>query len=496
MIDALPPSLMKTWQNYARGCASSQALTKAEKLLEKRTLERDFRRFIEYVFAEYYGNKWIHNWHHDEIINLLLAIERREIPNAVVNLPPRYGKTEIIVILWQCWTFIRNPKAAFMHGSYSDELALKNSAQIRDILKSPCIQKHWPLKMRDSEDSKGLWKTEQGGGLKAGAAGGPMTGFGAGITSWQEGDLFDGAIILDDPLKPDDANSEAMRNQVNERLSGTLHSRRNHSKVPMVIVMQRLHVNDPSGIALSGGVMGDTFHHLKLPALSDRGPLWPFKHTQEQLETMQEKNRVVFAGQYQQEPYVAGGEVYQLGWFARWAQLPVPPTRKMIIHSWDTAYKAGTHNDPSCCTVWHVTPSLYYLAEVYHGKWEYPELKKRVRELGIDQKPDAILIEDKASGQSLIQELRSDTALPIIAIEPEGDKETRARTTAFQVEAGRIALPFNAPWLLDYENELTAFPKGAHDDRVDSTSQFLRWMRDNGGIDMEFQDMMDRLYAR
>lgn len=456
----------------------------------KTRCELDLAFFIQYVFREFYGVQWVHNWHHDELIKLIYALERREIPNAVINLPPRYGKTELAVIIWICWTMIRNPKAQFIHGSYSDELALRNSGTIRDILKSECIQRYWPLKMRDSADAKGLWLTDQNGGMKAGATGGAMTGFGAGITSWKDGDPFDGALILDDPLKPDDARSEVTREFINKRLSGTLHSRRNHKKVPMVIVMQRLHVDDPSGYALDGKIMGDEFYHLKLPAIHDGKPLWPYKHEMNQLKAMELADRTVFAGQYMQEPYVIGGEVFNLEPCHRF-HTP-PEDKQMRVHSWDTAYKADQHNDPSCCTIWDVTPSLYYLVDEVHGRWEYPELKRRVIELAERDKPDAILIEDKASGQSLIQELKTATRLPVIAIKPDADKHTRARTAAAFFDAQKVALPESAPWLAAWEAELIAFPNAKHDDRVDSTSQFLRYMRDksDGGA---FARMLDEL---
>lgn len=452
----------------------------------------DLKFFIHYIFKEYYNTQWVHNWHHDRIIELIYAIERREIPNAVVNLPPRYGKTEIIVIIWMVWTIIRNPKAQFLHGAYSDELALKNSSMVRNILKSPCIQRYWGVSMRDSEDAKGLWLTQENGGLKAGGTGGPMTGFGAGITGWQEDEPFDGALILDDPLKPDDARSEAMREAVNERLSGTLHSRRNHSKVPMIIVMQRLHVDDPSGYALLRKIMGDEFYHLKLPAIVDGKPLWEWKHTLEQLEMMQASDPVVFAGQYMQEPYVLGGEVFNLENCRYYTSLPDEKVRLMRVHSWDTAYKAGTHNDPSCCQIWDNVPNLFYLAEEHHGKWEYPELKRRAFELADRDKPDAILIEDKASGQSLIQEFRRETSHPVIAIKPDADKETRARTVAPFFEAGKIMRPEQAGWVAQWEAELTAFPNAKHDDRVDATSQYLKWIQRHGN-GQAFDNMLDEL---
>lgn len=488
MMNSLPSSL--------RDLDLSLLLQRAEKRLTKRKLEASLLGFTSHFFRELRGDVFIENWHHREIEEALRKVERGEILNLLINCPPRYTKTELVVINWMAQSIARNPKAKFIHLSYADDLALDNSAKTKEIVLSEPYQEMWPVRLKQDSKSKQKWYTEQGGGVYATAAGGAVTGFGAGATADEDDGKFYGAIIIDDPLKPDDARSEAMRKAVNDRLNNTIKSRRNSRRTPIVIIMQRLHEDDMSGFVLAGK-MGEPFHHLKLKALDDGRALWELKHTVEELELMRTHDRMTFATQYQQEPVPAEGAVYKLDWFARYHNLPQPPNRTMVVHSWDTAFKKGEHNDPSVCTVWHVTPSLYYLAEVHHGRWDYPELRKRVFDLGNDQKPEAILIEDKASGQSLIQELKTGSTLPVIAIEPENDKETRARTTAAMVEAAKVSLPIEATWLADYEAEMITFPNGKHDDRVDSTSQFLRWMRDRGGdSDTEFQAMMDRLYGR
>lgn len=179
------------------------------------------------------------------------------------------------------------------------------------------------------------------------------------------------------------------------------------------------------------------------------------------------------------------GGIFRAVWLHNcYAQLPEAPEAFMRVHSWDTAYKAEQHNDPNVLTDWTVAgatagkPPGFYLRNVFRERLTYPEIKRRVIEFAERDRPDAILIEDKASGQSLLQELRNSTSLPLIAIEPEGDKVTRALRVTPIMEAGRVFLPARAPWLLDYELELTLFPtKGVHDDQVDSTTQALDWMR-------------------
>lgn len=458
--------------------------------VQKRACERSLAYFVRYVFANVYNLKWDNNWHHDEIIRVLTNLELRIIPNAIINMPPRYGKTELTTIMWIAHTLIRNPQARFIHASYADDLVKRNSDQIRMILAHPSMQKHWQIKMRASENSKGIWTTEQGGGLLAAPTGGQITGFGAGITNWT-GDAFDGAIILDDPHKAGDADSEVMRNAVNELISGTLHSRKNHPRVPIVITMQRLNEEDATGYALAGKVMGDEFYHLKIPAIgSDGKALWHSKHTVEQLAAMEKAQPLTFAGQYQQEPYSRNGNVFNLNKCPRYSIREANNYYEQIVFSLDTAYKASEHNDPTCITVWGLTKTFDDLLEVENVRVEYPELRRLVLRFAEEHNPDTILIEDKASGQSLIQELRRETRLPIIAVNPVGDKLTRAHTASSYIDAERMRLPANAQWLSEFEKQLSYFPNAKHDDIVDSVSQFINWRKGKDGNEAHKQRLM------
>lgn len=172
------------------------------------------------------------------------------------------------------------------------------------------------------------------------------------------------------------------------------------------------------------------------------------------------------------------GGIIKSAWFHRYTTAPAH--KKIRTQSWDTAYKAQDHNDPSVCTTWDTCRTGHYLRDEWRDRVTYPGLKHALKASAEKWQPDAILVEDKASGQSLIQELKSETRLPIIAIEPEGDKVTRAIATSAMWEAGTVFLPDSAPWLLDLEIELTTFPQSPHDDRVDSITQFLRWVQGHG----------------
>jgi len=195
----------------------------------------------------------------------------------------------------------------------------------------------------------------------------------------------------------------------------------------------------------------------------------------ELLETKTECGSYVWGSLYQQRPSPESGNIVSLKWFQRYNVRPA--NIKMIVHSWDTGTKAKEHNNPTAGGVWGITDHGYYLLDVIRRRMEYPELKRTVPSTFEKYRGAAVLIEDKGSGQSLIQDLRQSINMPVIAIEPCGDKLTRMMTESPAIEAGRVFLPETAPWLVDFEGELSSFPNGANDDQVDMVSQFLCWIR-------------------
>lgn len=268
----------------------------------------------------------------------MLKVERGEIKNLLINIFPRSGKTQIAVIDWIARCIANNPRAKFIHLSYSDDLALDNSAKARELIGSSEFQEYWPVKIKDDADSKKKWYTEQGGGLYATAAGGPITGFGAGILEQPDDDLFYGAIIIDDPIKVDDAFNEKERNKVNQRLNGTIKSRRNSRDTPIIIIMQRLHEEDMSGFVLANGI-GEEFHHLNLPAIKEDGTaLWPYKHTLEELMVMKAADNQSFMAQYMQDPTPEDGVFFRAEWFENTRfRLGEEPTRLVKYGAGDYA---------------------------------------------------------------------------------------------------------------------------------------------------------------
>ena len=261
--------------------------------------EEDLLNMTRYLYKENHNRNFIVAPHLIKISNFLMRVINGEITRCVINIPPRYGKTELAVKNFIAYGLAINHRSKFIHLSYSDSLALDNSSQSKEYIQSDAYQKLWSMTLKKDAQSKGKWFNEYGGGVYATASGGAITGFGAGGT---DENVFEGAIIIDDPHKPDDAFSEVKRKAVTDRYNNTIRSRVNNRNVPIIVIMQRLHEEDLSGFLLDGG-SGEEWEHLCLPALDeDNNPLWEDKHTFEELEQIRQANKYTFAGQYMKTP--------------------------------------------------------------------------------------------------------------------------------------------------------------------------------------------------
>jgi len=265
-----------------------------ETTILKSKLLTDLYFFTRYFYNQQTNNKFIRGEHFKTISDVLEKVYTHEITRLIINIPPRFGKTEIAVVNFIAKGLMINPRSKFIHTSYSDSLALENSNKIRDLVKSEAYQKLCPIKIKSDTDSKAKWYTEQGGGVYATSSGGAITGFGAGIVGY---DGFGGAIIIDDPLKPLDANSRQVRTAVNDRFDNTIISRCNNPNTPIIVIMQRLHKEDLSGVLLERG----GWYHINLPSINEDGSyLWDYKA--ETIEDVKNNSNYVFLTQYQQNP--------------------------------------------------------------------------------------------------------------------------------------------------------------------------------------------------
>ena len=419
---------------------------------------------------------YIDNWHVQLICEYLDACSAGEITRLIINLPPRSLKSICVSVAWPAWLMGHQPSKRVMTASYSRELSIRHALDFRLVTTSPWYRRLFPgfIAAADQNEKHKLQTTARGHRI-ATSVGGSATGEGADV------------LIVDDPHNPRQALSTAQRNSALDWFDQTFSSRLDDKKKGvMVVVMQRLHERDLTGHLLAKG----GWEHLCMPAEAEKrtvidfgsvkvirdpgGLLHPDREGPVEIaRAKRELGAYAYAAQYQQRPAPLEGGIVDLAWFKRYGVAPAAPLR--IVQSWDTAFKAGAHNDPSVCGTWAETETGFYLLHVARRRLEYPGLKRAAESLAAKWTPDAILIEDKASGQSLIQDLRSQTRLPVIALRPEADKLTRMSTASPAIEAGRVFLPKAADWLDDYEAEMAIFPNGAHDDQVDMTSQFLRW---------------------
>ena len=461
--------------------------------LETLELEEDLYKYLLWMFKEIKKEEFLENWHHRSIANVLMRVYKGELKHVIINLPPRYTKTELVIKAFVSWCLAKNPKCKFLHVSYSDSLALDNSSAIREIVTSDEFFSRWPMELKKDSDAKNKWFNTYGGGMYAAATGGQITGFGAGSVS---DNGFAGAILIDDPLKPDDANSDTVRNRMNERFNTTIKTRVNNSNTPIIIIMQRLHEDDMSGFLLDNGSEHD-FFHLCLPALNEDGPseydprevgeaLWLNKHKAKDLEAMRIAAAGTYAGQFQQRPAPKEGNIFK--WFKYYKVLPDDSWFK--VHSWDMSFKAksktkGKKTDYVVGTEWgkrRETKDIYLFPDMVRARMGYTDTETSV-ETFTENHPDykAVLVEDKANGSAILDKFKNKFKR-MIAIEPTGDKVERAEAVAPLFKAGSIYLPHKSicPWIEDFVNELKVFPNGKHDDQVDSSTQAIEYLDNHG----------------
>lgn len=437
---------------------------------QKEYLEESLLAFTKYLFKKVNTRPFLVNWHHIKMIDALEKVYTGEITRLVINVPPRYGKSEI-VRNFCAWSLAKAPYSNFIYTSFSQDLVLECSDEIKKIIKSDAYQTMWELEIRKDKDSMTRWKTQDMGGLYAVSMGGAITGFGAGVLGV---DGFGGALIIDDPLKPEDSNSDVLREKGLRYYQRTLKNRLN-GPTPIIVIMQRLHETDLTGFLEESKEDWDI---INIPVVNDDFtiPLWERMHTIEELKEMRDSDPYGFSGQYLGTPTPSEGGNFKKEWFQYYDRLP---ELDRIIQSWDTAFKKGRDNDYSVCTTWGVKKTTagdnYYLINVYRGKLEYPGLKKKFKELQERFDPSLILIEDKASGQSLLQDLQDAGNKRLKPIKVSQDKEDRATAPSSMFESGCVWLPREANWLSDFIHELLLFPNSAHDDQVDSTTQALNF---------------------
>lgn len=421
--------------------------------------EEDGLYFNRYFFKQRTGGKMIVAPHHVVIQKTLDRVIAGEIKRLIINVPPGYSKTEMATVNMICRGLALNPKARFLHLSYSHNLALLNSSNARAVVKSKAYQDMWPMSLRDDSDSKAMWWTEQGGGVYATSAAGQVTGFRAGHMEpgWQ------GCLSIDDPVKPDDAYSEVEREKINTRFNETIMSRLAIPETPLIVIMQRIHYSDLSGYLLRGG-NGEKWHHLCLPVFIDNndpypeenthgilvphglpeGWLWPFKHN-ESHRVQLESHRRTFEAQYMQRPRKFNAEG------ALWNEALIAQARAMVItqpkHRTVIGVDPAVSNNADSDETGIVAASSYGGGDAkqysvdgdYSGRYTPSGWAQKAMHAYNEHQADAIVIETNQGGDMAESVLRN-TGFKgrVIRVHASKGKFARAEPVAALYEQGRV----------------------------------------------------------
>lgn len=408
-------------------------------------------------------------WHVELIASKLEAVERGDIKRLMLFLPPRHGKSELASRYFPAWYLGRNPKRQVITACYAQGLADDFGRRVRNIMASPEHLGVFPGSSL-SKDSQAAerFSTAAGGTYFAVGRGGPITGRGATLA------------IVDDPLKDrEEADSETIREKLKSWYAEVLYTRLAPGAA-VIVIQTRWHQDDLAGW-LQAEHKAQGWDIVSLPALAEKDEphrregdaLWPERYSRDVLLATKAQMQSAFASLYQQRPSAQEGAIFKRQW---WGRYDAPPPFTRVVMSLDTAFKGGDENDYSVCTTWGETATGYYLLHVWRGRVEFPALLAMVLTLADQWKPNVVLVEDKASGQSLVQVLRDQTRLPVHPVRVTADKVSRANAVTPTLEAGKVLLPVAAGWLDDYLDELSQFPNAAHDDQTDATTQALEYL--------------------
>lgn len=442
--------------------------------------KKSLKIFIEQAWPIVDPHPFVPGWHIDAISEHLEAVTHKQIRNLIINVPPRHGKSILTAVMWFAWSWLQQPSARFLYASYALSLSVRDSVISRALIDNPWYRSLCNFTLHSSSNTKLRFDNDKFGYRMATSVDGALTGEG--------GDI----IVIDDAHNVRQAESAVSRQSVLDWWDMAMSTRLNDPKTgARVIICQRVHHNDIVGHILE--TERNKWELLKLPAeyeendkcrtslgwadprKKDGELLWSARYNRKDIDDLKIKlGSYGTAGQLQQRPAPRDGGIIKLEWIKIYKELP-----EVKMYSWsiDSAIKTGTHNDYTVMQYWAMTETGYYLVYMIRKKLEYPELKKISMSAFAAYPASEVLIEDKSSGQQLIQDFQRLTKIPVISMRPGKDmlstKDERLRQISPLYEAGKVLAKEGEPWLNDYIDELTSFPSAPHDDIVDAATQYL-----------------------
>ena len=481
--------------------------------------------FLRSAWAYIDPSPWCDGWPIEAIAEHLQAVVDGDLRRLIINIPPRFGKSSITSVALPAWTWAQSERAAtsgpgvaFLHASYAESLSLRDSVKCRRLIESPWYQKLWGSRfaLNSDQNTKRRFGNDQGGERLITSIGGGTTG---------EGGMI---IVVDDPNAANEAFSEATIQTTIDWWDGTMSTRLNNAKLgAYIIIQQRLAEDDLTGHVLSKNV--GEWTHLCLPMRFEKNRsfvtsigwedprkeegelLWPERFDEDSVKSLERAlGPFGAAGQLQQRPEPAGGGVIKREWWIQWDDPQFPPM-DYVIGVVDTAYTTATINDPSAMTVWGVftgdsvnqatrvldqqgRPMFSGRTELegapkammmfaWSERLELHQLVQKIAKTAKDLKIDKLVIENKAAGISVAQELRrlyAGEAFGVQLVDPKSqDKLSRLYSVQHLFAESMIYAPDRA-WAEMVITQVGQFPKGKHDDLVDTVSMALRHLRDLG----------------
>jgi len=455
-----------------------------EELKKRKQKEKAQDKFLEFVNSMW--ENFIHGRHHEIMAGAFERVARGELKRLIINMPPRHTKSEFASYLLPAWFLGKFPTKKVIQTSHTAELATDFGRKVRNLVDSEAYKNIFPnVALQSDSKAAGRWNTSHGGTYFAIGVGGAVTGKGADL------------LIIDDPH----SEQEAILAEVNPEIYDKVHEwyssgprQRLQPGGSIVVVMTRWSKRDLTAQVVKSSVQrgGEEWEVIELPAILPSGnPLWPQFWSLEELTALKEELPVhKWMAQYMQAPTGAEGALIKREWWKEWEH-DKPPRCDYIIQSWDTAFNKGTRNDFSAC----ITLGIFHpedephpqiiLLDAFKERMEFPELKAKALELYKEYEPDCCIIEAKAAGTPLLQELRS-IGIPLQDYTPVrgNDKITRVNAVADLFASGMVWAP-QTRWAEEVIEEFASFPQGEHDDLVDSMTQALLRFRQGGLIRLE-----------
>ncbi|MDU8912507.1 phage terminase large subunit [Aestuariicoccus sp. MJ-SS9] len=446
-------------------------------------LRNNLHAYVHRAFLELHpGTAFLTAFYIRAICYELERVARGEVRRLLIILPPRHLKSHCASVAFSIWFLARNPSMTVVGASYNADLAQTFSAQARRLLEAPWHSAAFPQLQLDPRKASAeeLRIRHFGGRRIATSVGGTFTGKGSNLT------------IIDDPLKADDAFSEARRDDVYDWITSTVISRFDDPKRgALVVVAQRLHIDDLAGRLMETG----DWHVLQLPAIAPvsqaidigEGLIWnrergellhPERIDEATLEQIRkELGTAAFEAQYQQQPAPAEGHIIRPEWFGSYPKALPRKQYEAVVQSWDVAVVPGNSNSFTVCTTWGLIEDKIDLIDVTRVRLEMPDIERLAHKLYLSWRPNLVVIEASHTGVGLYQYLRQRGICEARTSTPKGSKEERMSVLTPMLESGQVRLPTAALWLEAFLEECGQFPLGKFDDQVDTLSQMLRVVR-------------------